>query len=279
MPTAITAYGCRTSLNRRYATTFDVLRDGRRVIIGTVPTPFEQKTRLRLVWEEAVQASALDRSQVHLLPVPVTAAFHEQTAVCYPPDVELGDEVPRLLGGAMLVEANSPEHKHKYRIAIEVDAGDEDPVSLAIFAGKLRHELRHAEQQIVCGAQLGQLSAFACKLVEWKVGGLPESGTLYNLMPDELDANAASAVFLREHYLPQVAGVLGSDHAVLALSKTAPGRLTHLSAKTVCFIFELREVAEEHARSPSGLSVRDRLGRIDRRWADVWDVLDRVSRL
>lgn len=103
-------------------------------------------------------------------------------------------------------------------------------------------------------------------------------GTLYNLMPDELDANAASAVFLREHYSSQIGGVLGSDHAVLALSKTAPGELEDLPAKTICFIFELREVAEERGRSPSGLSVRDRLGHIDQRWAVVWDVLDRTCR-
>jgi hypothetical protein len=248
-------------------------------MIDDISSPFEQNVGLQRAWDEALQSSLLDGSQVHVFPVPVAAAFHEQTAICYAPDIELVDEAPHLLCGATLIEANSPEHKHKHRIAIEVNIDDDDPLATAIVAGKLRHELRHVEQRLVCGEQQGQLGALAHQLVEWKVGGLPESGTLYNLMPEELDANAASATFLRERFLPQVEALLHSDHAVLALSRTAPGRLVHLPAKTVCFIFELREVAEVCGRSPSGLSIRDRLGRIDPQWADVWDVLDGVSRL
>jgi len=131
--------------------------------------------------------------------------------------------------------------------------------------------LRHAEQRAVCGDTLFDLDELAEQLVAWKIGGLPRAAALYHLKPIELDANAASAMFLRRCYPSHVASVLESDDSVLARSNTPPGPLVDLPAKTVAFMFCLREVAEDSARSPSGLSFRNRLRIVGQEWAHLWD--------
>jgi hypothetical protein len=83
--------------------------------------------------------------------------------------------------------------------------------------------------------------------VTWKVGGLPNSAVLYHLEPIEMDANAASALFVRCSYPETLAALLASEDAVLARSNTPPGDLRDLPAKTVAFMFVLREIAEDPA--------------------------------
>jgi hypothetical protein len=229
------------------------------------------------VWDEVVQASGLDPSQVHLLPVPGAAVSEHNKAVCYPLHIELMDEPQDLLRGAMLAEANLPEHREKHRIAIYEDVDADDPIAIAIMAATLRHEVRHAEQREAWGDDLFALDDLAEQLVCWKVGGLPKAASLYHLKPTELDANAASAIFVRAHYPAELQAMLESEDGVLARSNTPPGSLDDLPTKTVCFMFCLREVAEEPMRSTSGLSFRNRLRLINPRWASLWDVMDAAT--
>ena len=228
-------------------------------------------------WDDAVQSSGLNASAVHLLPVPGAAVSESNKAACYPPHVELVEEPHDLLRGAMLTESNLPEHQGKHRIAIYEDVDQDDPVAVATMAATLRHELRHAEQREVCGGDLFPLDELADQLVSWKIGGLPKAAALYHLKPIELDADAASAVFLRQQYPAQVDAILAGEDAVLARSNTPPGRLDDLPTKTVCFLFCLREVAEDPTRSPSGLSFRNRLRLINRHWAKLWDDLEAAT--
>jgi hypothetical protein len=171
-----------------------------------------------------------------------------------------------------------PEHRDKHRVAIYEDVDHDDPVAVAIMAATLRHELRHAEQREAGGDELFALDELAEQLVSWKIGGLPKAAPLYHLKPTELDANAASAMFLRQGYAAHIDAVLDGGDAVLARSNTPPGRLDDLSTKTVCFMFCLREVAEDPARSPSGLPFRDRLRLIDLQWAQLWDAMTAAAR-
>jgi hypothetical protein len=156
------------------------------------------------IWDNVVRASGFDGSQVHLLPVPGAAAGGHNQAACYPPGDFLVDDPDDIIRGDMLAEANLDEHLHKHRIAIYEDVDEDDDVAMAVLAGKLRHELRHAEQREACGAELFSLDDLAGMLISWKAGGLPRSNVLYHLKPIEMDANAASASVPR--------GSLPSDH-------------------------------------------------------------------
>jgi hypothetical protein len=239
----------------------------------------ETEPLLLSVWDEAVHASGLSPSQVHLLPVPGAAVPEHNKAACYPPHIDLIDEPHDLLRGAMLAEANLPGHRDKHRIAIYEDVDADDPVAVAIMAATLRHELRHAEQREAWGGDLFALDELADQLVSWKVGGLPKAASLYHAKPTELDANAASSLFLRERYPTQLEAILESEDGVLARSNTLPGSLDDLPTKTVCFMFILREVAGDPIRSPNGLSFRNRLCLIDPRWGGLWDALDAETHL
>lgn len=222
-------------------------------------------------WDQAVASSGLHAAGVHLLPVPGAAVQGTNKAACYPRDKVLVDDPDDLLHGPMLAEANLPQIRPMHRIAIYEDVDEDDPVAIAILAATLRHELRHAEQHETCGEALRPLDELADCVVSWKVGGLSGSGLLYNFKPTELDANGASAMFLRRHYPDEVEVILEGEDSALARSNTPPGSLLDLPAKTVAFLFSFREVAEDPARTPSGLGFRQRLGYIQPQWAELWD--------
>lgn len=223
-------------------------------------------------WDLAVQASGLSHNEVHLLPVPGAAVSGYNQAANYPAGRTLIDDPEDLLHGDMLAEANHPDNINKHRVAIYEDVDRDNPVAVAILAGKLRHELRHAEQRVACGEGLQELVDLAEDIIRWKAGGLPSSAVLYQLKPTELDANAASAMLLNALFPTQVQAVLESQDVALARSNTPPGDLLDLPAKTVAFMFLFREVAEEPERSAS-LTFTGRLGLINRRYAAMWQTL------
>jgi len=67
--------------------------------------------------------------------------------------------------------------------------------------------------------------------------------------------------------------VLESDDGVLARSHTDPGPLDDLPPKMVVFIYLLREVPDDPARSPSGMTFEDRLRFVNARTAATWTAL------
>lgn len=219
-------------------------------------------------WNRVIASTRMDPSQLHLLPISGAAVVGHNQAACYPPSCVLLDEPDDLLRGAILVEANLPCHRDKHRIAIYEDVDPADSTAVAIMAAKLRHEVRHA-----CGQHLFDLDDLAQCLASWKVGDLPGGAALYHHKPIELDANAASASFLRQHYPDEVGAILDGGDGVLARSKTPPGDLLDLPAKTVAFMFGLREVAEDPTRSSSGLTFANRLGQIHPRCRTLWEAL------
>lgn len=227
---------------------------------------------MEAVWGEVVQSTGFKPDDVHLLPVLGAAVHGHNQAASYPPGWELVEEAHDLLRGARLDEANLPEHINKYRVAIYEDVDAEDPLALAILAGKLRHELRHAEQQEAAGEDFRQLNEYARDVVQWTVKDSDNGGKLYHLMPSEQDANAASARFLRDRYADEVEEILDGEDAVLARTTHPPGNPSCVPANTVAFIFEHREAAEELGEFQHVPPI-ERLRAIGPRWAEMWQDL------
>jgi hypothetical protein len=145
-----------------------------------------------------------------------------------------------------------------------------------VLAGLLRHEIRHAEQFDELGPSFFELYDLALLVCRWKVGGLPKGGILYGLIPAEMDANTAAALFLRERRPDALQAVLNSEHNALARSNTDPGPLVDLPTKMVAFLYLLREVADDPARS-AGLAFEKRLRFISARAAATWAALSAAA--
>lgn len=99
----------------------------------------------------------------------------------------------------LALEANSFQNVNRHRLVVRRPLAS-DPVSVAKLAGKLRHELEHARQWDACGPAVFLLSERADWVLVRKIKGLPLWNVFTNLKPTEQDANAASAMFLRQRY-------------------------------------------------------------------------------
>lgn len=224
-------------------------------------------------WQLGLAEAGIGEADAHLLAVDGRAPDDEPKAACYPAGRVLVDEPGDMLRGPALEEANSSTVINKQRIAVYADFDEDDPLELAMLGGKLRHELRHAEQRLhPVGPELFSLAELADEIARVKVGGLPKGALLYNLMPIELDANAAAARFLRTHHGALVADILRGDDAVLARSNTPPEAIADLPAKTVAFMFIFREIAEDPTHF-ANISFEHRLGRISVEAASCWQAL------
>ena len=228
---------------------------------------------LEHAWDLVLARAGVDPDRFHLLPVPGAAVAGYNKAACYPPGELLVDDPDDLLRGELLREANAPEHRANHRIAIYEDINPEDDQAMAVLLGKLRHEVRHAEQRDACGQALFDLDELAGELCSYKVGGLPGGAFMYHLKPVEADANAAAAELLRSEGVQDL--VLASSDAVLARSNTPPGDLADLPAKTVAFMFTLREVADQVARQAQAERFADLLAAINPHYGAQWLALGR----
>jgi hypothetical protein len=228
-------------------------------------------------WRSAVADAGLDENQVHLLALSGRPAPGKPKAASYPAGHHLSDDPEDIIRGPALLEANQPEILVKQRIATYIEFDQTDSLELAIAAAKLRHELRHAEQRLSPrGDELFALDELADQIVKWKVGGLPGGVYLYNAKPTEIDANAAAAAYLRKAHTLEVPGILKSKDGVLARSKTPPEALDDLPAKTVAFIFQFREIAEDPARR-GAMTFEERLASISDSAARCWRSLTSYS--
>jgi hypothetical protein len=233
----------------------------------------DASSSLGVVWGSVVRDAGVGDDAVHLLVLPGEPAPGMPKAASYPAGRILADEPEDIIRGAALVEANEPEIVPKQRIAVYAAFDEADPFEVAIVAAKLRHELRHGEQRLSRrGDEIFALDEFAEQIIQWKVGGLPGGTNLYNLKPVEADANAAAAMYLRDHHADQVGRILDGDDAALARSNTAPGDLDDLPAKTVAFIFQYREIAEDPARG-GVLGFEQRLASVSPLAASYWRAL------
>lgn len=94
----------------------------------------------------------------------------------------------------LLDELNHDECIDSHRVVVFRDRTIEGVAAL------IRHELEHGRQQDVHGPRLMKLYGIALSVISERVGGLPGAGFLYQVIPLELDANAAAATFVRGRY-------------------------------------------------------------------------------
>ena len=94
----------------------------------------------------------------------------------------------------LLAAMNDDDCIDTYRVVVFKDRRAEGVAAL------VRHELEHARQYDRFGQELMELSGLAEHVLAERVGGLHGGGVLYQLIPVELDANAAAATFVRHHF-------------------------------------------------------------------------------
>lgn len=185
---------------------------------------------------------------------------------------------PHGLSAEELEEAESAGTSHKHRVIIYLrhPAFDElsPPATEAFLGAVLRHELEHARQHERWGNELFFLDNALVDPVLWaRVGRLPGGPQIYNLKPMELDANAASAEYLRDRYPNAVAEILESDHGNCARCLTGPQQLDTLLVRTVAFLYLFRDEAMALA-DPSSVSSHLRL--YEEAAAEAWEELERI---
>ncbi len=111
--------------------------------------------------------------------------------------------------------ANSPEIRALHRVAIWPDERPHE-----VCAALLRHELEHSRQYEVHGRIVRDLFWKALDMLTKHTGGVDGSGVLYQLIPMELDADAAASGFTRRVYGHAAVDVHEEGHWPL-LARTA----------------------------------------------------------
>ena len=230
-----------------------------------------RQTPLGALFSEVLAHAAMDEDRFFLVSIPGRPAPAGRQAAFYHPG-PIDEDPDDILHGPSLARANAPDVRDRHRIAAFAEIDWEDPLQEAVLGGLLRHEIRHAEQYEELGQAFFDLYDIAELICKWKVGGLLRGGILYGVIPAEMDANGAAAKFLRERRPDSIGLVLNSDHNVLARSNTDPGPLSDLPTKMVAFIYLLREVADDSARS-QGVPVEARLRQVSERASRTWDAL------
>jgi hypothetical protein len=114
----------------------------------------------------------------------------------------------------------------------------------------IRHELEHALQDEAHGQKVEELYRLALYVLGERVGGLPGSGLVYTVIPNEFDANAAAAMFTRNRYGPDRIRELlqeGNQDSALFRSKTPPAPIEGLPERLLAFFIAHRDLCETFA--------------------------------
>lgn len=226
-------------------------------------------------WQRASAHAGFDDSEVRLwLCTGYDLDKERPGAVYYKPHLSIDDD--RFLTPAQKHEAESDTYSGRHRVAIfedfrltDDDLGD---TLIPVLGAMLRHELEHARQQEQCGNDVLDIDdQFLDHAVRIKAGGLPGGTELYNLKPMEQDANAASAMYLREHHAEHVDRILEGPSAQLARSNTPPETLDTLLARTVANLFQYRDICNGFT---DGIPFAKRLDVYDARAGYLWRQLD-----
>jgi hypothetical protein len=141
----------------------------------------------------------------------------------------------------------------------------------AAVAGRLRHELEHVKQHRAYGAQGKALyDLVRCVLPE-------DSRLFFNLVPAEVDANAAAAAHIRERYPAEVQRLSCSDDCQLTWSLSGPQSLTTLPVRMIAFAFTFCERCNALANERGSSSFAELLDSAFAGAGDVWQSLLKAS--
>jgi hypothetical protein len=186
------------------------------------------------VWLAALADAGIDADEALLYPLEGRQSESGYGARYLARHLELRseDDWPEL--EPLLEEMNADECIDAYRIVVFTERTIEGT------AAALRHELEHSLQREAHGQQLLELHGVAEAVISERVGGLPGGGFLYQVIPDEMDANAAAARFVRAHFgadrIDELLGTGDSDGAAFrslvgpAPRETLPERMIRFLA-------------------------------------------------
>jgi hypothetical protein len=118
------------------------------------------------------------------------------------------------------------------------------------IAALIRHELEHAVQNAAHGLRVEELYHLAMQVILVRVGGVPGGGLFYATIPNELDANAASAAFVRERYGEERIRELldaGDADSGAFRSLVGPAPVEMLPERLLAFFMLHRDLCEAYA--------------------------------
>jgi hypothetical protein len=178
-------------------------------------------------------------------------------AVQFPRGVDVGsDDIPEVQ--PLLAELNHSEARGAIRIVLFTGGRSEEGTAAII-----RHELEHARQTDQLGGDLEGLYRLCADVLAVRGGGLHGSSVLYTLMPIEMDANAAGAMFATERYGREriVELLRNNDRDGAALRcNVGPEPVETLPERMLAFMIANRGLCDLYAdRHDSGLTFRQML--------------------
>ena len=223
-------------------------------------------------WERVVSDAGFDQDEVaYWISEQTPSEILDRGAMYFTPGRD--PDPPHALTDGQFAEATSNAFRSRHRVVIHLDYELPPRLGLdatkAYFAAVLRHELEHARQQREPHGQaaLEIDQAFVDLVLQHKVGGLAGGAAMYNFKPTEMDANAAAALYVRQHYAPWADELLDSPVANLVRSNTGPEDPGTLLRRTVCFLFLFRSIVE---RLAAPIGVAEHLRVYDTAAADLW---------
>jgi len=156
-------------------------------------------------------------------------------------------------------------HRIVVRLSYDYPSGLGSEATQALVGAVLRHELEHACQHQDCPA-LYDLAHQVVFPVLWHAFGGSCPNAIINCMPNELDANAAAARYLRAEHPEHIAAIRKTIWADLTQMSVDPQPTGTLLSRMVSFLYLFREAAEQ-------LPVDDRIENISKEAAAVWGLL------
>jgi hypothetical protein len=227
---------------------------------------------LEVIWLDALADAEIDPDTALLYPMEGRATRGQAGCSAHfrPRDFEIrpDETMPEL--EALLDELNCDDCIEAIRILIWTARTPEGTAAL------LRHELEHARQVEENGRQLLELKDVVQRVICERIGGLPGGGFLYQATPDELDANAAAAMFVRQRFgTARINQLLqdGDFDSSAFRSLVGPPPLSTLPARMVRFLATVPDLCEKWASRIGGLHFATLL---DTRWPGAGALWRRV---
>ena len=194
------------------------------------------------LWQATLRDAHIEAFDARLIKLPGERAPNGVSAMTWVRDDTI---FPEDLGGPV-GDANDEEIRDLRRVAIWINRIPEGN------AGLLRHELEHTHQYEDHGKGLQQLHACAEDILIRHAGGVPKSGSLYNLIPMEADANAAASAFVRSIFGDErIDSLLAArdEHSGLFRAGEPPKPVATLKTRMEDFVAHAERIATDFART------------------------------